>query len=262
MSGSGRQRELAKQNRLLVRQEGLCERDLLAVLRPMGAEVAARYRPSAEAEALSVVSAAQPRLADALAKRTLQTALIFGERALDRLERLLPKSYAPALHTKGFRDIFELAISQWVELHALSRVVTITATLFDAVRGVLGEAADGGLGEAQTARMIRDRIGDISLTNAARIARTEMHTAASVGSDEAARSTGLHMVKEWAAAEDTRTRFSHALADGQLVQLNEPFTVGGALLMIPGDPTGPAKEIINCRCAVLHHPVIGGQIIR
>jgi uncharacterized protein with gpF-like domain len=132
----------------------------------------------------------------------------------------------------------------------------------DAVRGILRDAVEAGLGESVTARMIRERIGDMSLTNAARIARTEMHTASTKGADEAARSTGLAMVKEWAAAEDTRTRFSHALADGQLVELNEPFIVGGSRLMVPGDPNAPAKEIINCRCAVLHHPVIGGQIIR
>ena len=85
---------------------------------------------------------------------------------------------------------------------------------------------------------------------------------ATIGADEAARSTGLEMIKEWASAEDSRTRPSHAEADGDEVPLDEPFVVGDARLMVPGDPSGPAKEIINCRCAILHHPVIGGEVIR
>jgi hypothetical protein len=32
--------------------------------------------------------------------------------------------------------------------------------------------------------------------------------------------------------------------------MDEPFTVGGASLMYPGDPAGPAEEVINCRCCV------------
>jgi len=38
------------------------------------------------------------------------------------------------------------------------------------------------------------------------------------------------------------------------VGMNEPFLVGGASLMYPGDPNGPASEIINCRCVA--RPVV------
>jgi uncharacterized protein with gpF-like domain len=127
---------------------------------------------------------------------------------------------------------------------------------------VLLQGQEEGVGEAAMARAIQERARHLSRTNAARIARTEMHTASTIGSDEAARSTGLQMVKEWAAAEDRRTRFSHAVADGDEVPLDEPFVVGTDRLMVPGDPTGSAREIINCRCQALHHPVIGGKVIR
>lgn len=50
---------------------------------------------------------------------------------------------------------------------------------------------------------------------------------------------------------DSRTRPSHVLADGQRVGLTEPFIVGGAPLMFPGDPSGPAGEVISCRCTTL-----------
>jgi hypothetical protein len=32
--------------------------------------------------------------------------------------------------------------------------------------------------------------------------------------------------------------------------MDEKFKVGDAELMFPGDPEGPADEVINCRCAV------------
>jgi hypothetical protein len=42
------------------------------------------------------------------------------------------------------------------------------------------------------------------------------------------------------------------------IPVDEPFIVGGAELMYPGDPAGPPEETINCRCrSVTQHPAIG-----
>lgn len=61
----------------------------------------------------------------------------------------------------------------------------------------------------------------------------------------------IEFEKVWLAAEDTRTRETHREADGQRVPLESPFSVGGFDLRFPGDPTGPAQEVINCRCTLL-----------
>jgi uncharacterized protein with gpF-like domain len=54
---------------------------------------------------------------------------------------------------------------------------------------------------------------------------------------------------------DERTRdeagANHVAADGQIVGMNEPFTVSGEKLMFPGDPAGSAKNTIMCRCQVV-----------
>jgi len=64
--------------------------------------------------------------------------------------------------------------------------------------------------------------------------------------------------KQWVATGDGRTRASHLAAHGQVVDVDKPFTVGGAELMHPHDPAGPAKETISCRCrTVTIHPDIG-----
>lgn len=65
--------------------------------------------------------------------------------------------------------------------------------------------------------------------------------------------------KVWLATEDTRTRPTHTEADGQRTLLTSPFVVGGAQLKFPGDPRGPAQEVINCRCTFL--PVTLGETL-
>ena len=40
------------------------------------------------------------------------------------------------------------------------------------------------------------------------------------------------------------------MAGGQVRGIDEPFIVGGAQLRYPGDPQGPARETVQCRCAL------------
>lgn len=89
---------------------------------------------------------------------------------------------------------------------------------------------------------------------ARRIARTEAHGAVQHGQYEAAvqaqQMTGETYYRRWLATEDTRTRPTHRLADGQIVKLGERFQVGAARLMYPGDVSVNApSETINCRCS-------------
>jgi hypothetical protein len=53
----------------------------------------------------------------------------------------------------------------------------------------------------------------------------------------------------WRTAHDERVRASHRPMDGQVRRAGMPFTTGaGASLLYPGDPQGPASEVIACRC--------------
>jgi hypothetical protein len=65
--------------------------------------------------------------------------------------------------------------------------------------------------------------------------------------------------KVWLATDDARTRPTHRAADQQRTLLSEPFRVGTAQLLFPGDPRGPAQEVINCRCTAL--PVVLGETL-
>lgn len=89
---------------------------------------------------------------------------------------------------------------------------------------------------------------------ARRIARTEIQGAIEGGALAAAQAaeeeTGEKMYKRWLSTHDERVRFSHAVADGQMVRLTEPFIVGGSPVQHPADPFAPGHESINCRCSV------------
>jgi hypothetical protein len=96
----------------------------------------------------------------------------------------------------------------------------------------------------------KGRIGGVAY-DAERILRTEMNRAHNLAAQSqqtelAQQVPGLR--KQWLATGDTRTRLSHLSAHGQVVAVGKPFQVGGASLMFPGDPAGPAHETINCRC--------------
>lgn len=272
-----RQRELLKQNRLLVRQEGLAEREIKKHLLSCYLEIATRYSINAPDAALDVLRNRKDELEALLKKRLKQTALIFGERTLNRVSGLLPKSYYPSLTTgtglvrdRDYVDIerklagdkFYQEIRQWIAYFGAEKAVTISASQILQVRKLILDTLPQGLSEAMLRDLIEEKARHLAPWQAARIARTEVHTASVIGADTAARSTNLTMVKEWLAVEDKRTRESHNEADGQEVGIDESFEVGGVMLEFPGDPNGPPKEIINCRCAILHHPVIGGVVIR
>ncbi len=62
---------------------------------------------------------------------------------------------------------------------------------------------------------------------------------------------GIKLKKEWLATLDGRTRHEHRILDGQKVDTDKPFKVGGKEIMYPGDPTAPAHLVYNCRCTLI-----------
>jgi hypothetical protein len=81
---------------------------------------------------------------------------------------------------------------------------------------------------------------------------TSLHTAQEQAMNQAIAAGNIN--KEdvsyiWHTAHDSRVRATHRPMDGQKRALGVPFTTGaGVHLRYPGDPSGPAAEVINCRC--------------
>lgn len=90
---------------------------------------------------------------------------------------------------------------------------------------------------------------------AARIARTETMMARNAGTFHGAKAwqevTNSRRYKQWWSTSDDRVRSAHWASHMQVMPLDSKFRVGGFELDHPGDPTGPAHLIINCRCSLL-----------
>jgi len=83
-----------------------------------------------------------------------------------------------------------------------------------------------------------------------RIARTETTAAYNAGIQSAYLDEEVGY-KMWIALGDARTRETHIEAHGQTVKADEWFNVGNDALFFPGDPSGSAQEVINCRCTTI-----------
>jgi hypothetical protein len=97
-------------------------------------------------------------------------------------------------------------------------------------------------------------VGNLTTSQATRIARTHIHSAAEGGSIAQLRFMGYadsEVKKEWLTVHDARVRETHVAVDHHTVLLNEKFTVGGWPLDHPGDMTAPAGEVENCRCTMV-----------
>ena len=101
------------------------------------------------------------------------------------------------------------------------------------------------------AKDLQTRIPDMNKASAVRTARTAVTGAQNAGrmdSYVAAEKMGIKVRKEWLATIDGRTRHSHAMLDGKVVDKDKKFENG---CMFPGDPNGPPWEVYNCRCTLI-----------
>lgn len=151
--------------------------------------------------------------------------------------------------TQAFSSSFETAISQYIADYGALKTTQINSTTRANLNKILTEAFDEGLSVNKTALKIVEETGTINRTRAIRIARTEVHSASNAASVSSTDGLNLALDKMWLAALN-RTRQTHLDANKQEVHKDGDFLVGQSLLRYPGDPLGPAKEIINCRCVI------------
>lgn len=166
-----------------------------------------------------------------------------------RIFQMAKNARAPA-KIKQSEDFFAGVVSQYLEQFGGDKIVSITNTTRAQILEQIASGREEGLGEKEIAKRISTAAPSIGRVRAAVISRTESHAAGNFAAQESAKRTEAVTQREWLASGGGRTRDSHRSADGQVVGMDEPFRVGGANLMYPGDPSGPADEVINCRCAI------------
>ncbi|HOB89780.1 MAG TPA: phage minor head protein, partial [Candidatus Colwellbacteria bacterium] len=132
-------------------------------------------------------------------------------------------------------------------------MLSVNKTTEDALRATLAE----GVGLGEDLGQIRDRISSIydeaQDFRAETIARTEVGAAQNFG--RTAEMTNQRVEKKVWIATFSNTRPAHAAADGQIVRVDEAFSVDGEDLEYPGDPNGSPDNTINCQCST--SPTLG-----
>lgn len=140
-----------------------------------------------------------------------------------------------------------------------NRMVRTPDSVFDLVAAQVAKGAESGESIQQISSRVEEVL-DATATErwpnrATVVARTETLGALNAGRTDAfaavVEETDEELEQVWLATIDKRTRATHRQADGQRVPIGQPFIVGGTALRYPGDPLGPAKEIIQCRCSTL-----------
>lgn len=152
----------------------------------------------------------------------------------------------------GFTErIIRLLQSQYTA-ELLNMSENISETTKDQIRKTLQEAVVQGW----SIQEITNRLTSPNLTEvrARLISRTEVIGAANAGAMVNAQDLGA-TTKIWIASIDARTRKDHIKLDGQKRGFNEPFSVVDdqgitRTMMQPGDKSGGAAQVCNCRCAV------------
>ena len=110
---------------------------------------------------------------------------------------------------------------------------------------IISDGYREGKGINQVANDITKRFDQLADWEARRIARTEINTSHNQATRDQYKEDGVEYT-QWIAANDDRTRDSHAEVDGEIIPIDGKYSNG---LAFPGDTSGPIEEWINCRCS-------------
>lgn len=122
--------------------------------------------------------------------------------------------------------------------------------IWEDIRANITEGLDNGESNAKLAARIREKFTGLSKHRSETIAQTETGIAYGYARQRAMAETGIPF-KEWLTARDDKVRAQHVSADKQRVPVSDPFIIDGESLMSPGDPSGSAENVINCRCVAV-----------
>lgn len=179
----------------------------------------------------------------------------------------------PVAQARNFRDSIGLTSKQWGHVanyrRALERAAVDAQAAADAKgRGLRDARFDANVDRARrTGKPISpakidqmvERYSDRYIKHRAKvIARTEALRAVHQGNEEAYRQAVAEgvvredqLIREWRTSVDGRERETHRKLNGQKRKPGEVWTTPNGSLRYPGDPNAPAKETVQCRCAIL-----------
>ena len=162
----------------------------------------------------------------------------------------LKEGYEVANLTFDFGISFDLMnprFLKWIDKFGAEQVTNINNT----TKGKLKKTLSEGIAEGESIPKLRDRVSNImteaKTSRTVAIARTETHNTVGYGTHETYKTANVKK-EEWLTTIDGRERPSHNAINGEIVGIDQPFSNN---LLYPGDPSGSASELVNCRCGLL-----------
>lgn len=178
------------------------------------------------------------RLGEKEAERIIDIQTKHADKSIRRLRGYIKKKTTPMFGT-----------IDWSEEDLLERtIITSKSTLARITKDInqiLTKGYTDGVGINMVANAITTRFNQLETWEAKRIARTEIHNSHNRGVMKIYDEVGVEYT-QWIAANDDRTRESHAEIDGEIIEVGGTYSNG---LQYPGDTSGDIEEWINCRCS-------------
>tara|TARA_R100000734_G_C3306283_1_gene96768 strand:+ start:155 stop:982 length:828 start_codon:yes stop_codon:yes gene_type:complete len=158
-----------------------------------------------------------------------------------------------------FITIWLIAFNNYAKQNAATNVALVSGTakksLVKITQRLMSDPDFATLGADERARILRKQFKRYSRFQALRLVRTESARAGNYGIEQSALKVyaGRKLKKRWMTSMDGRERAWHGAANGQEVDFDKPFLVGGEYLQRPGE--GSARNVVNCRCSMFPFPV-------
>lgn len=198
----------------------------------------------------------QKPLYDALEKIYAKVGVSSATFSYDWIRNSVPKNKKDFI-TDFFNAEWFAEMVEYFRFIGTNKVAGIDETTRDRIQNVLADILGQNLSRREQARLFEETLSspDFNRARSLVIARTESTTAANYGIQMGAESSDYEVVKFWINTKDKRTRRSHLAMTTERIGINQPFNVGGTLMMYPGDPGNqfnviPAAEVVNCRCVM------------
>lgn len=184
-----------------------------------------------------------------------QIGLIHGRRVGKALNKQAEKMFV----YDDFQRFYNEVISVFIGQYGSERIVSVTETYKETIKKMLSTRVADDMTVSEAAKEIERIVNKNTFYRwqAERIARTESIAAANYGASKAGENSGYVTESVWLSSLDSRTRtspYDHASMNGRVVQEGERFNVSGDSLAFPGDPSGSAGNVIQCRCALAVRP--------
>jgi hypothetical protein len=176
----------------------------------------------------------------------------FGSRTYNDIQKTAKGIEPDELKKIEKFDFLTPEIDQYITRTTAEKVVMISNTSKIAIKAIVNEAVALGATINDMKQEIDKLYLDQIIPNRSKtIARTEVVSASNYGSIAGAKQTTPKVRKIWIPTFDDDTRETHlSMSNHPAIGLDELFDVGDGKGAYPGDFALPAKESINCRCAI------------